>query len=203
MNELTKQTPGIDEQISRQREVIRHCEGKAGINIEGDKAILTTLLEFKQMKDAVMPEEPVIIKIWRGLQNKTVPQQEIIDHIDTLSAVAMKNAEDAKRYHYAQKHLRVGEVLRDSMAECSCDFVDMDDAALASGVREGMLRAAEICKGILVECLKNKKERGDHAVIAMCREAITRAASQVNAEGRSVDEYLKKVESGYVFKVRG
>lgn len=24
-----------------------------------------------------------------------------------------------------------------------------------------------------------------------------------NAEGRSVDEYLKKVESGYVFKVRG
>jgi hypothetical protein len=96
MNELTKQTPGIDEQISRQREVIRHCEGKAGINIEGDKAILTTLRHYKRITEAVMPEEPVIIKIWRGLQNKTVPQQEIIDHIDTLSAVAMKNAGDAE-----------------------------------------------------------------------------------------------------------
>jgi len=52
----------IDEQIARQRAVIRHCEGKSGINIDGDKAILATLERIKAA-DAGLPVEPDVVKL--------------------------------------------------------------------------------------------------------------------------------------------
>lgn len=50
----------IDEQIARQEAVIRHCEGKVGVNIEGDKAILASLERLKAIDAVQVPEYPKI-----------------------------------------------------------------------------------------------------------------------------------------------
>ena len=49
-----------------------------------------------------MPDEPMIIKIWRGAPEKTVPQQEVIAYIDALRACAMRWKADGDRLDWLQ-----------------------------------------------------------------------------------------------------
>lgn len=82
--------------------------------------------ELAALKEAVMPEEPEQLLELRAAQD----YWQVLEHIDTLRAVAMKNAVDAERYRYAQKNLRIGKIMFDSRGDCNCDFDDMDDAAI-------------------------------------------------------------------------
>lgn len=77
----------IDEQIARQRAVIRHCEGKSGINIDGDKAILATLERVKAT-EAGLPVEPEFFRNRRVAS--VLEESRLFNYIDTLRAYAVQ-----------------------------------------------------------------------------------------------------------------
>ena len=67
------------------------------------KAILASLRRLQAIEQAEgMPDEPMIIKIWRGAPEKTVPQQEVIAYIDALRACAMRWKADGERLDWLQ-----------------------------------------------------------------------------------------------------
>lgn len=72
--------PTIEEQIARQEAVIRHCEGKAGVDVTKDKAILATMQSIKDAGDVVEPEELA------DYMNTARYADEIQQYIDTLKA---------------------------------------------------------------------------------------------------------------------
>ena len=123
----------IDEQIARQRAVIRHCEGKSGINIDGDKAILATLERIKAA-EAGLPVEPEWLKVWRDTLRKEGMGSAIISHIDTLRAyAALKEAENAALRKDAERYRWLADKVM------ACDYGDNNRGCVGWNIRH--------CKG--------------------------------------------------------
>lgn len=87
MSELTKQAPGIDEQIAYAEYL---CEGES---MAVQRAILATLREYKRITEAGMPEEPEMLTILLSANPILKP---VRDHIDTLRACALRWRADAE-----------------------------------------------------------------------------------------------------------
>ena len=97
---MTDREPTLAEQIAHQsNRVAYHTKMETG-DAAVEAAILRRLQAIEQAEG--MPDEPMIIKIWRGAPEKTVPQQEVIAYIDALRACAMRWKADGDRLDWLQ-----------------------------------------------------------------------------------------------------
>jgi len=146
----------IDEQIARQRAVIRHCEGKSGINIDGDKAILASLEKLAALESQPVPVEPETFKFAIDIDTP-VAYVVLKDDYDTLRdyAVQMK-AENEKWQERVFEFDTCIQEVADELGAC-CGGVDGDQADPLS-TTQVLLKA--ICH------IKQRAEKADLILIA-------------------------------------
>lgn len=102
----TENKPGIDDLIRYQQQLCENYQPNPVVYIIA-KAILATLIDYKRITEAVMPEEPVAVmyavktqacEFGCGTMKHCMCgyAEDLVDYADTLRAVAMKNAGDAE-----------------------------------------------------------------------------------------------------------